>query len=158
MKWLVSHIASSTYARIVNLLFLHIRWGLWPHCLFDIARACLYHSRPAGVIYITCRPFHSATWWTCARAILRVDWVIRVDATDNAGCNPSHFYAVRRQQRSHSDVDKDAVTLLLCDVTSIITFRLGGNQSVVSLGSTANDDVIGLLLRCGRTFQKTRVA
>ena len=71
-----------------------------------------------------------------------------MDATDNACRNPSHFYAVRRQQRSQSDVDEDAVTSPICDVTPIITFRVGGNQSVVSLGSTANDDVIGLQVYC----------
>jgi len=35
---------------------------------------------------------------------------------------------LRRQQRSQSDVDKDAVTLLICDVTPIITFRVGGKR------------------------------
>ena len=62
--------------------------------------------------------------------------MIRADATDNAGCNSSHFYAVRRQQRSQSDVDEEAVTLMICDVTPIIIFGVGGDQSVVSLGST----------------------
>jgi len=46
--------------------------------------------------------------------------LIRMSATDNAGRNQSHFYAVRRQQRSQSDVDEDAVTSLICDVTPII--------------------------------------
>jgi len=46
-----------------------------------------------------------------------------MSATDNAGRNPSHFYDVRRQQRSQSDVDKDAVTSLICDVTLIITIN-----------------------------------